>query len=369
MPGHQNPAESEPPIRYLTTDGSPTLTAQRRGLDIQLARNLYRDMMRARRLDTESLALARQGELNLWLMSWGQEAAQVGSVHALRGTDMIFPSYREHAVALCRGLTPAQILTQWRGCAHAGWESGGTHHMHINSLVLGTQTLHAVGYATGAVMERTDEVVTVYFGDGAASQGDVNEALNWAAAAQLPVPFFCQNNQWAISTPASLQMRMPLHRRAAGFGLRSYHVDGNDALAVHAVTSEAAAHIRAGGGPVFIEAFTYRRGGHSTSDDPGRYRDDHELKLWESRDPLARVRAFLEGQGVEEGFFARLDRECDAFAEQVRTDCRGLPDPRLDDVFASTYAQPHPLVDDDYARYLAEEEFLGQTSLRTGDAA
>ncbi|WP_260840283.1 MULTISPECIES: thiamine pyrophosphate-dependent dehydrogenase E1 component subunit alpha [Gordonia] len=234
--------------------------------------------------------------------------------------------------------------------------------MHINSLVLGTQTLHAVGYATGAVMEGTDEVVAVYFGDGAASQGDVNEALNWAAAAQLPVLFFCQNNQWAISTPASLQMRTPLHRRASGFGLRSYQVDGNDALAVHAVTTEAAEHIRAGGGPVFIEAQTYRRGGHSTSDDPGRYRDNDELALWEARDPLERVRVFLESQGVGDDFFAQLDRDCDVFAEQVRTDCRALPDPRLDDVFRSTYSESHSLVDEEYSRYLADEEFLANGS-------
>lgn len=197
----------------------------------------------------------------------------------------------------------------------------------------------------------------------------MNEALNWAAAAQLPVLFFCQNNQWAISTPASLQMRMLLHRRAAGFGLRSYHVDGNDALAVHAVTSEAAAHIRAGGGPVFIEAFTYRRGGHSTSDDPGRYRDDHELKLWESRDPLARVRAFLEGQGVEEGSSPGWT------ANAMRSPNRSAPTAAACRTPASTTLSPPPPRAAAHARRRRLRPVPGrrgiprQTSLRTGDAA
>jgi pyruvate dehydrogenase E1 component alpha subunit len=344
-------------IQFVTPQGAATLQGEAHGIDLPLAHDLYRDMVLARRFDAEALALQRQGELNLWLMSWGQEAAQVGSIRALRDSDMVFPSYREHAAALCRGLSPTQLLTQWRGCSHSGWDPT-TYRFHIYSLVLGTQTLHATGFAAGAAMEGTDEVVAVYFGDGATSQGDVNEAFNWAAAGALPVLFFCQNNQWAISTPTSTQMGAPLHRRAAGFGLHTYHVDGNDVLAVHAVTSEAAEHIRAGGGPVLIEAQTYRRGGHSSSDDPDRYRDANELKLYESRDPLLRLRALLENRGADIEFFEGLDSECDAFGERVRSACRAIGDPRLDETFENTYAEQHALVDAEYASFAAASSLL-----------
>lgn len=344
--------------QFVTPLGAPTPQGEAHGVDLVLARELFRDMMLARRLDSEALALQRQGELSLWLMSWGQEAAQVGSVRALRDSDMIFPSYREHAAALCRGVTPGELLAQWRGCTHSGWDPQA-HQFHIYSLVLGTQTLHATGFAAGAAMEGTDEVVVAYFGDGASSQGDVNEALNWAAAGQLPVLFFCQNNQWAISTPTSVQMGASLHRRAAGFGLRTFYVDGNDALAVHAVTGVAAAHIRSGGGPVLIEAQTYRRGGHSSSDDPGRYRDAGEVALWESRDPISRVRALLEQCGCDDRFFASIDAECDRFGIEVRQACRAIPDPRLADSFRTTFAEPHPALAAELAILTGRARFDG----------
>ncbi|UPW08065.1 thiamine pyrophosphate-dependent enzyme [Gordonia terrae] len=348
-------------IQFVTPQGSLTPQGEAYGVDTELARTMYRDMMLARRFDSEALSLQRQGELNLWLMSWGQEAAQVGSVRALRSSDMIFPSYREHAAALTRGLSPAQLMAQWRGCTHSGWDPS-ERRVHINSLVLGTQTLHASGYATGVVMDGADEVVTVYFGDGAASQGDVNEAFNWTAAGTLPVLFFCQNNQWAISTPTATQMATPIHRRAEGFGLTTYHVDGNDALAVHAVTAEAAEHIRDGRGPVLIEAQTYRRGGHSSSDDPGRYREPEELALWESRDPLSRLRSLLAAHGADDAFFDSVEAECAAFGVEVRDACRAIETPDLDDVFAHTYAEEHPLVEVERRAHAARREFAGDAA-------
>ncbi|GGL40225.1 thiamine pyrophosphate-dependent enzyme [Nocardia jinanensis] len=350
-------AHPAPMTQFITPEGILTPPGRAHGVRPGLAESLYRDMRLARRLDSEALALQRQGELNLWLMSWGQEAAQVGSVRALRDSDMVFPSYREHAAAMCRGIAPGELLSQWRGASHAGWDPA-VARFHIYSLVLGTQTLHATGFAAGAALEGTDEVVLVYFGDGAASQGDVNEAFNWAAASDLPVLFFCQNNQWAISTPTSIQMGAALHRRAEGFGLRTYHVDGNDVLAVHAVTSEAAEHIRAGGGPVLIEAQTYRRGGHSSSDDPGRYRGEHESALWESRDPLTRVHTLLDSLGTDAAFFAGVDTDCDTLGATVRDACRAIPDPRLDHVFEATYAAPHSLLDREYQEYLTRERFM-----------
>ena len=280
-------------VQFVDPAGNITATGEEFGIDDDLARVLYRDMFLARRLDREALALQRQGELGLWLQCWGQEAAQVGSIRALRDDDYVFPSYREHAAALVRGVTPSELLGQWRGITHSGWDPHRTN-FHFYALVLGTQTLHATGYAMGTVLDGGDRVTATYFGDGSASQGDVNEAINWAAAGSVPVLFICQNNQWAISTPTSLQRRTPLYQRAAGFGLRSYHVDGNDALAVHAVTSAAADVVRRGEGPALIEARTFRMAGHSTSDDPGKYRSAAEMDEWQAKDPLTRLQRLLE---------------------------------------------------------------------------
>ncbi len=341
------------PTQFVTPEGELTALGRSVGVDFDLARGMYRDMALARRFDQEALSLQRQGELSLWLMCWGQEAAQVGSIRALRDSDMVFPSYREHAAALCRGVSPSELFAQWRGLRHAGWNPAD-YRLHIYSLVLGTQTLHATGFAAGAAMEGTDEVVMTYFGDGAASQGDVNEALNWSAAGSLPVLFFCQNNQWAISTPTSRQMGAPLHQRARGFGLHSYHVDGNDVLAVHAVTRAAAERIRAGAGPGLIEAETYRLGGHSSSDDPKRYRSEAELEQWHYRDPLARLERLLRSEGgTGADWFSELDTEMEAFASQVRTACKELVGDSLSTLFDHTYATPHATLAEEKREFLA----------------
>jgi pyruvate dehydrogenase E1 component alpha subunit len=315
------------------------------GLDLtvtaELCRPLYRDMVLARRLDEEAHHLQRQGELGLWLSCRGQEAAQVGSVRALRADDHVFPSYRDHAAALCRGLGPAELLAQWRGAAHGSWDPAA-YRFHIYSLVLATQLLHATGYALGVRADRQrhpalDEIVLVYFGDGAASQGDANEAFNWAAATDAPIVFFCQNNQWAISTPSAAQSRAPLHRRAAGFGLKSACVDGNDVLAVYAATRAAAADVRAGGPPAFIEAVTYRMAGHSTSDDPDRYRDAADVDAWQGRDPLVRMRALLDAMGwADERYHADLAAEADELAEATRAACLALAPAPLEATFRNT---------------------------------
>jgi 2-oxoisovalerate dehydrogenase E1 component alpha subunit len=356
--GLTSPAVGQPMFQMIDQEGSLTADGERLGIDLDIAKDLYKDMVLARRFDREALSLQRQGELNLWLMSWGQEAAQVGSIRALRTSDMVFPSYREHAAALSRGITPAELMSQWRGLAHAGWNPS-EHRFHIYSLVLGTQTLHATGYAAGAAIEGTDEVVATYFGDGAASQGDVNEAFNWAATASLPVLFFCQNNQWAISTPTAKQMRTPLHVRAAGFGLDAYHVDGNDVMAVHAVTSQAVDRIRLGCGPALIEAQTFRFGGHSSSDDPKRYRSDSEFASWEVRDPLLRMGAYLRGVGVGQDFFEDLEHEANDFGDSVREVCKSLVGDPLDDMFDRVYAEPHALLAAEQQSHRAHIASLG----------
>ena len=345
------PTTSEP-LQYVTPSGKLTEQGKAHSVDVALARSLYRDMFLARRLDTEALALQRQGELGLWLMSLGQEAAQVGSIRAVEPRDYVFPTYREHAAALARGIAPADLLRQWRGNAHGGWDPH-EYRFHIYSLVLGTQTLHATGYAMGVVRDRADEIVLCYLGDGASSQGDVSEALNWAATMSVPVLFFCQNNRWAISTPVSMQTRTALSQRAAGFGVESYVVDGNDVLAVHALTSHVAERVRDGHGPAFIEAETYRMGGHSTSDDPGRYRPSDEVEAWRARDPLVRLRVLLEEQRTAASFFEELAAEGDRLAAEVRHACLTLPEPDLESMFSQVYAEPHALMQRQAAEYAA----------------
>jgi pyruvate dehydrogenase E1 component alpha subunit len=319
--------ESRPdPVCLIDEHGEVTDLGRQHGVSVELARRLYADMAQARRFDHEAYALQRQGELALWLMCLGQEAAQVGSIRALRPDDHVFPSYRDHAAALCRGIGPEELLVQWRGNTHSGWDPQ-PYRFHIYSLVLASQTLHATGYAMGIQLDRTDEIVLTYVGDGATSQGDFNEALNWAQVSRAPIIFFCQNNHWAISTPSTAQTGADLYQRAHGFGLATFLVDGNDALAVHAVTTAAAESVREGGGPAFIEARTYRMAGHSTSDDPSRYRSEAEVALWRERDPLLRLESFLRKEGTPDSYFAEVDRTASELAARTRAAVESFVDP------------------------------------------
>lgn len=219
---------------------------------------------------------------------------------------------------------------------HGSWDPD-RYRFHIYSLVLATQTLHAVGYAMGVRYDGADEVVLAYLGDGASSQGDANEALNWAAVNRAPIVFFCQNNQWAISTPNRKQFANALHLRAAGFGLDAVAVDGNDVLAVYQATRDMVERVRAGGRPGFIEAYTYRMSGHSTSDDPKRYRDDQELTTWQASDPLERARTLLVERGwADTEFFHGVDDDAEQLAADARRACLTLPEPSLSDTFTST---------------------------------
>ncbi|MDL5156738.1 thiamine pyrophosphate-dependent enzyme [Actinomycetospora termitidis] len=345
--------------RLLDPDGTLRDDPAAEHVDAELCRALYRDMVLARRLDSEAYNLQRQGELGLWLQCLGQEAAQVGSIRAIRDDDQVFPSYRDHAAAMCRGITAEALLAQWRGVRQSGWDPA-EHHFGIYTLVLAAQLLHAVGYAMGVARDGTDEIVLTYFGDGSSSEGEANEAFNWAATVHAPVLFFCQNNQWAISTPTSAQFGAPLHRRAEGFGLAAQLVDGNDVLAVRAATQRAAEAVRRGEGPALIEATTYRMAGHSTSDDPTRYRSEAELDHWRTLDPIDRLRRLLEReQWTDEAFVADLDAEADALGTEVRRVCRALPDPDPAAMFAHVLPTGSPTVDhqrEAYAAYSASFE-------------
>ncbi len=316
-------------------------------------RGLYRDMVLTRRFDAEATTLQRQGELGLWASLLGQEAAQIGSGRALNDSDYVFPTYREHGVAWCRGVDPTNLLGMFRGVNHGGWDPN-SNNFHLYTIVIGSQTLHATGYAMGIAKDGADSAVIAYFGDGASSQGDVAESFTFSAVYNAPVVFFCQNNQWAISEPTERQTRVPLYQRAQGFGFPGVRVDGNDVLACLAVTRAALERARTGQGPMLIEAFTYRMGAHTTSDDPTRYRSAEERELWETKDPILRLHTYLTKQGLaDEEFFAGLERESDALAKRVRDAVRAMPDPDDLAMFEHTYADGHALVDEERAQFAA----------------
>ena len=366
------PPDESALVRVLAADGTfaPTPEAERYlplidALADSELETFYRDMVVVRAFDRQATNLQRQGQLALWPPSLGQEAAQVGSVRAARAQDHFFPSYREHVVAMTRGVDPLDIIRVMRGLTHGGWDPTDPRNgnVHIYTLVLGSQTLHATGFGMGLVFDgrcgtgdpERDEAVIVYYGDGASSQGDVHEAMVFANTYRTPQVFFLQNNQWAISVPVATQTRGPLHARAAGYGMPSTLVDGNDVLASYAVSKLAFDEARSGSGPQAIEATTYRLGAHTTSDDPTKYRTSDEEQSWVARDPIARMRAFLEGRGASASFFSEVDAVAQATADDVRVRTNELGGLDAASMFAHVYSADHRLLQEQ-ERWLADYE-------------
>jgi 2-oxoisovalerate dehydrogenase E1 component alpha subunit len=351
------PSEGPELVQLLTPEGE---RVPHPDYDLDLSaddyRGLYRDLVLVRRIDTEATALQRQGELGLWASLLGQEAAQVGAGRALTQRDFAFPTYREHGVAYCKGVDPVTLLGLFRGVNQGGWDPYDKG-FQLYTIVIGSQTLHATGYAMGVQRDGSDGAVMAFFGDGASSQGDVNEAFVWASVFQAPVVFFCQNNQWAISEPLEKQSRIPLYQRARGFGFPGVRVDGNDVLAVLAVARASLERAREGSGPTLIEAFTYRMGPHTTSDDPTRYRLAAELETWKLKDPIERMKAYLSRGGMADAdYFAQVDREADELAAHIRAGCLALADPDPLTLFDHVYAGGSTLLDEEreqLAGYLA----------------
>jgi 2-oxoisovalerate dehydrogenase E1 component alpha subunit len=342
------PSEGPELVQLLTPEGERVAHPDY-ALDLadEDYRGLYRDLVLVRRIDTEATALQRQGELGLWASLLGQEAAQVGAGRALTERDFAFPTYREHGVAYCKGVDPVTLLGLFRGVNQGGWDPHDKG-FQLYTIVIGSQTLHATGYAMGVQRDGSDGAVMAFFGDGASSQGDVNEAFVWASVFQAPVVFFCQNNQWAISEPLEKQSRIPLYQRARGFGFPGVRVDGNDVLAVLAVARASLERAREGSGPTLIEAFTYRMGPHTTSDDPTRYRLAAELETWKLKDPIERMKAYLSRNGMAGGdFFAQVDREADELAAHIRAGCLALADPDPLTLFDHVYAGGSSLLDEE----------------------
>ncbi len=346
--------------RLLTPDGEriadPDLGRWVADVDHEVLRGLYRDMVLVRRIDTEGIALQRQGQVGLWAPCQGQEAVQVGTARALRADDFAFPSYREIGVNFVRGAKPADFVIAWRGEEHSSFNP-----YDINTatpqIIIGAQTLHAVGYAMGIQRDGADQVAATYFGDGATSQGDVNEAMIFASSFRAPVVFVCSNNQYAISEPVTVQAKYPIAGRAPGFGIPSVRIDGNDVLASLAAMRWAIDHARSSKGPAYIEAVTYRIGPHTTSDDPTRYRSKDEVERWKQRDPIARVEALLRAEGAFDDEFAKsVASDADELGAKVREAALTATSRAPIGVLDHVYEEPHTGLEEqrrEFGAYLA----------------
>jgi len=354
--------------RLLTADGERVADRELdpwvADLDTAALRDLYRDMAVLRRIDAEGMALQRQGQVGLWAPCQGQEATQIGTARALRRDDFAFPSYRETGVTYVRGAGPEGYVRAWRGEAHSSYDPNAIGAA-VPQIIIGAQALHAVGYAMGIQRDGTDQAVATWFGDGATSQGDVNEAMVFAASYSAPVVFVCTNNQYAISEPVGVQAAAPIAGRAPGFGIPSMRVDGNDVLAVTAAMRWALDHARSGKGPAFIEAVTYRMGPHTTSDDPTRYRGKDEVESWRRRDPITRVETYLRSQGAfDEEFSAAVAAASDDVAAAVRSTCLAMTTAPALSILDNVYAEPHSGLEEEKAWFAAYLDGFAEESVR-----
>jgi 2-oxoisovalerate dehydrogenase E1 component alpha subunit len=329
-------------------------------------RELYRLMMVTRKVDREAINLQRQGQLGVYASCMGQEAAQVGSAYALGTDDWIFPSYRELGAALVRQVDAAGLLHLYRGT----WLSDHDPYKHnfaLMSIPIGTQALHATGFAMGARLDGNPIVAMTYFGDGGTSEGDPHEAMTFAGVMRSPVVFFVQNNQYAISVPLAKQTAAPtLAHKAIGYGLPGRRCDGNDVLATYAVTKRAVERARTGAGPTFIEAMTYRMEAHTTSDDPSRYRTKEELEAAALTDPIARMRNFLTKRDLYDAQLeAAIDEQAKATATHVRAGIYDAPHGDPMELFEHVYTDPQGHFEDQVAQLRAE---LDGASAAEGEA-
>jgi 2-oxoisovalerate dehydrogenase E1 component alpha subunit len=349
---------SAQPVQLVDARGrrAPKSRSQRYGLppDDTLLR-AYRALVVGRRFDRQASSLVRQGRLAVYPSSHGQEASEVGAVLAVRDTDWVFPTYRDSVALVARGIDPVEVLTLLRGDWHCGYDPRA-HRTAPQCTPLATQSLHAVGAAYAARARGLDDVALAFLGDGATSEGDFHEAVNFAAVFQAPVVFFVQNNKYAISVPLSKQSAAPsLAHKAVGYGVPGVGVDGNDVAAVLAVVGAAVERARNGGGPTLIEAHTYRVEAHTNADDATRYRTDEEVAAWRERDPLDRITAYLRAAGLLTDTLAEaVAAEAEQVAEDVRTRVPQQAPPAPGELFSHVYADPTPQLREQAARLLAD---------------
>ncbi|ADJ49284.1 pyruvate dehydrogenase E1 component subunit alpha [Amycolatopsis mediterranei S699] len=335
---------SATPVRFVAEDGSRADEHGGYGEPTgDRLKEAYRLMVLGRRFDVQATALTKQGRLAVYPSSAGQEACQVAAALTLETRDWLFPTYRDSVALVARGLKPGEVLTLLRGDAHCGYNPVETR-VAPQCTPLATQTLHAAGLAHAMQRRGEDAVALALIGDGATSEGDFHEALNFAAVFKAPVVFFVQNNRFAISVPFEKQSAAAaLAYKGVGYGMRSEQVDGNDAVAVLAVLDDAVKHAREGKGPVLVEAHTYRIDAHTNADDATRYRDAEEVAKWREADPLKRLETFLKSRNLlQDTEIERFAAAAEVFAQSVRDTLNTEPELDPLSLFDHVYAEPTP---------------------------
>jgi pyruvate dehydrogenase E1 component alpha subunit len=316
------------------SDGKPVLTDEE-------VLELYQFLIRCRQLDEIAFKLQRSGRMGTYPQNKGQEACAIGSAYALtKGVDWLVPCYRENAALFMHGLPMQNILLHWMGDERGNQIPKGVNQLPL-CIPIGTQMLHATGIAWACKMRKERKVVATYFGDGATSEGDFHEAMNFASVFQTPTIFFCQNNQWAISVPRESQMNSAtVAQKALAYDMPTIQVDGNDLFAVYRATKEAADRARDGGGPSFIEAVTYRLADHTTADDARRYRDPKEVEAWQGKDPAIRLKKYLVQRNLwNDEKQAALDEQAKQAVTEVVRKAEGIAKPDIADIFDYTFAE------------------------------
>ncbi|MFG3192295.1 pyruvate dehydrogenase (acetyl-transferring) E1 component subunit alpha [Streptomyces omiyaensis] len=343
------------PLRVLGTDAVADA-------DPALLRRLYAELVRGRRYNAQATALTKQGRLAVYPSTTGQEACEIGAALALEERDWLFPSYRDTLAAVARGLDPVQALTLLRGDWHTGYDPR-EHRVAPLCTPLATQLPHAVGLAHAARLKGDDVVALAMVGDGGTSEGDFHEALNFAAVWQAPVVFFVQNNGFAISVPLAKQTAAPsLAHKAVGYGMPGRLVDGNDAVAVHQVLTEAVTRARRGGGPTLVEAITYRIDAHTNADDATRYRADGEVEAWRAHDPVLLLERELTARGLLDDEGRRAAAEAaETMAAQLRERMNADPVLAPMDLFTHVYAEQTAQLREQAAQLRAELEAEGES--------
>jgi pyruvate dehydrogenase E1 component alpha subunit len=337
-------------VRRVIGDGGTLRDGEVDGLGADELLALYRGLVLLRTYDERSLVYHRQGRIGTYAIFWNHEAMQAGSVFALEDSDWIFPAYRESAIGLLRGMPVSTVLSWWRGHP-AGWWDPAEFNVASICVPIGTQIPHAVGFAWGSALKGEDRVALVLFGDGATSEGSFHEGATFAGVMKAPVILFCNNNQWAISTPLASQTAAPtLADKAIGYGIPGVRVDGGDVLAVYEATREAVARARAGEGPTFIEAVTYRAAPHATADDPSLYIDQERVDEEKAHECVGRYEAYLTRLGVLSQEQAQaIKEEALALMRAGIEAAEAEPPADLGLVFEHAYASPPPGLADDLA--------------------
>ncbi len=324
-------------------------------LDDEQVRRIYEDMMTLRIYDRKAVSLQRQGRFGTYAQMEGQEASLIASTYPLQPQDWVVPTYRETGAMWRHGVPLKSLSLYWMGNEFGSHMPEGVRVLPM-SIPVGSHPLHAIGLAYAGKYRGDGSIAITYFGDGATSEGDVHEAMNFAGVYQLPCVFFCQNNQYAISVPIREQTASPtIAQKAVAYGFPGVRVDGNDIFAVYSTVNDAVERARRGEGPTLIESYTYRLGPHTTADDPTKYREDDEVAAWRERDPIARVQAYLANRGQwSEDWEHELLEGCTAVVEEAMNEAEAVPEPPPQDMFRYMYAEMTPTLKEQEASLLSK---------------